>query len=278
MSNTNQTELGWIRLYRKMTEWKWYGLPNMMAVFIHLLLTANHKDGYCFGVEIKRGQALTSEDGIMRSIRIKRGALRECLKKLESSGEIIRHSTNRYSLITVCNYDSYQGYAEINNQQTDIQQPSDSHQADIEHTSSEHLTTTNKKNKNKKNDKNDKNERKEEDNNIDITIQEAKAAFEEFCKAYPGKKRGLETEFANFKKKHKDWRVIVPLLLPAATAYAEQTKTTPKEFIKHLQTWINNRCWETEYDTSDDRNRTYRQTGISPAENGIMLQDGTEYH
>lgn len=74
MCTPNQiVDVGWIRLYRKMTEWHWYGLPNMMAVFIHLLLTANHKDGYSFGVEIKRGQVLTSEDGIMRSIRIKRG-------------------------------------------------------------------------------------------------------------------------------------------------------------------------------------------------------------
>lgn len=90
MCNPNPNEIGWIRLYRKMTEWRWYGLPNMMAVFIHLLLTANHKDGYSFGVEIKRGQVMTSEDGIMRSIKIKRGALRVCLKKLEETGEIIR--------------------------------------------------------------------------------------------------------------------------------------------------------------------------------------------
>lgn len=275
MCNTNQTELGWIRLYRKMTEWRWYGLPNMMAVFIHLLLTANHKDGYSFGVEIKRGQVLTSEDGIMRSIRIKRGALRGCLEKLELSGEIIRNSTNRYSLITVCNYDSYQGGIESNNQQTDIYQPSTIQQDNIQHTSGEHPTATNNKNKKKKNDKN---ERKEEDEKESITLQTAKEIFDEFRKAYPGKKRGLDTEFMNFKKKHKDWQSVITILLPAALAYAEQTKNTPKEYIKHLQTWINQRCWETEYDTSDDRNRTYRQNGISQAGYGLRMPDGTEYH
>lgn len=129
MCNPNQTmDMGWIRLHRKMTDWRYYGLPNMMAVFIHLLLTANHKDGYSFGVEIKRGQVLTSEDGIMRSIRIKRGALRGCLSKLEKSGEIIRNATNHYSLITICNYDSYQGGMENDDQQTDIKQPSNEQQ------------------------------------------------------------------------------------------------------------------------------------------------------
>ncbi|ROS85195.1 hypothetical protein EEK90_03365 [Muribaculaceae bacterium Isolate-036 (Harlan)] len=279
MCNPNPNEIGWIRLYRKMTEWRWYGLPNMMAVFIHLLLTANHKDGYSFGVEIKRGQVMTSEDGIMRSIKIKRGALRVCLKKLEETGEIIRSTTNKYSIITICNYDSYQSATESNNQQIAIEQPADEHQPDIKPTSEEHQPATNKNNKNKKNDKNEENERKEES----ITLQKAKEDFEIFRKAYPGKKRGLDTEFANFKKKHRDWQKVLPLLLPAAQGYAEQTRGKPKEYIKHLQTWINNRCWEIEYsndnsEQSNGRNQTYRQNGISSAGYGLQMPDGTEYH
>lgn len=269
MCTPNPNEVGWIRLYRKMTEWRWYGVPNMMAVFIHLLLTANHRDGFSFGVEIKRGQVLTSEDGIMRSIRIKRGALRVCLKKLEETGEIIRNATNQYSIITVCNYDSYQSNAEPYNQPCAIGQPAEYIQ--IEPTPDKPLTAI---------DKSAKDEKKKDD---EMIVQRAREEFETFRKVYPGKKRGLDTEFSNYRKKHKDWREALPLLLPAAQAYANQTRSTPQKYIKHLQTWINNREWETNYDATitpatDEINRTYQRNGISPAGYGCQDQYGNEFH
>lgn len=285
MSNPSQSEIGWIRLYRKMTEWRWYGVPNMMAVFIHLLLSANHKDGYCYGFEVKRGQVLTSQAKIMERINIKRGALRECLDKLAASGEVVIVTTNRHSLITICNYDSYQGGEDDNNQQGASKPPANSQQSEsrtLSHTDT--LTVTNNIIKNKKNGKNEKTERMEDAEKESITLQKAKDDFDVFRKAYPGTKRGLGTEFENFRRKHKDWREVLPLLLPAAKAYAEQARTrgTSKEYIKHLQTWINNRCWETEYqpenNTDNGSNRPYQPNGISPAGKGIILSDGTEIH
>ena len=35
---------GWIKLYRKITEWEWYTVPSMAHLFIHLLFLANQKD------------------------------------------------------------------------------------------------------------------------------------------------------------------------------------------------------------------------------------------
>lgn len=272
MCNPNQImELGWIRLHRKMTDWRYYGLPNVMAVFVHLLLTANHKNGFVFGVEVKRGQVLTSEDSIMRSIRIKRGALRGVLTKLEESGEIVRKSTNKYSLITVCNYDSYQGGTDANNQQPAINEPSAEHQEDINPTSAEQPPATNN---NDKNVKNGKNERKEEEN---IALQNAKSEFEAFHKSYPGTKRKLDTEFGNFIKKHKDWKKVLPLLMQAVQSYILHTQGQPKKYIKHLQTWINQRCWEEEYsntDNTDERNQNLERKGISKPSCGIILPDG----
>lgn len=252
-----------------------------MAVFIHLLISANHKDGYCYGFEVKRGQLLTSQAKIMERIDIKRGALRECLDKLVASGEIAIVTTNKHSLITICNYDSYQGGEEINNQQTANQQPTERHQTDTQTIpQTEHQTATNNNNKN---NKNEKNERTKEEGKESITLQKAKDDFDVFRKVYPGTKRGLTTEFENFRRKHKDWREVIPLLLPAANAYAEQTRGTPKEFIKHLQTWINNRCWETEYQQpvnkpTNGNNRPYQPNGISQADNGLKLPDGTQIH
>jgi hypothetical protein len=75
--------------------------------------------------------------------------------------------------------------------------------------------------------------------------------FEKFRKAYPATKRGMETEFENFKKKHKDWKDAIPALLPALEKEIEHKArlAANKQFCpgwKNLQTWINGRYWEQE--------------------------------
>lgn len=75
--------------------------------------------------------------------------------------------------------------------------------------------------------------------------------FEEFRKLYGGQKNGCETEFKNFKKRHKDWKEILPQLPEIIKRQIEQRrrKALKKEFVpewKHLATWINKRCWEEE--------------------------------
>lgn len=75
--------------------------------------------------------------------------------------------------------------------------------------------------------------------------------FEEFRKLYPGTKRGLDTEFANFKKKHKDWNTVLPTLKGILEKQIEVKRNIRANggFVpewKHLQTWINQRCWEEE--------------------------------
>ena len=85
---------------------------------------------------------------------------------------------------------------------------------------------------------------------------ELEKLFDEFRKAYPTQKRGLQTEFANFKKKHKDWKEVLPLLLPAIQAEIawHEEKRRKREFCpqyKNFQTWINQRCWEQEFVLED---------------------------
>ena len=79
----------------------------------------------------------------------------------------------------------------------------------------------------------------------------AKEDFETARKYWPGLKRGLETEFANFQKKHKNWKEIAPLLLPAMKREEKLRAAAKKrgEFFpgrKMFATWINQSCWELE--------------------------------
>lgn len=75
--------------------------------------------------------------------------------------------------------------------------------------------------------------------------------FEAFRKIYKGSKRGLKTELENFKKKHKDWREVLPILKEAyeqQLAIKEDARNrgcfVPQE--KNLSTYLNQRCWEEE--------------------------------
>ncbi|MFX1588985.1 MAG: hypothetical protein ACFFC1_12575, partial [Promethearchaeota archaeon] len=75
--------------------------------------------------------------------------------------------------------------------------------------------------------------------------------FDNIRKLYPGTKRGLETEFNNFKKKHKDWKEVLSLLKNAIEkqkAWRFRRKVN-KQFApewQNFQTWINQRSWEME--------------------------------
>ena len=80
---------------------------------------------------------------------------------------------------------------------------------------------------------------------------ELEQQFEEFRKAYKGRKRGHKEEFENFKKKNTDWCEIVPLLMPALHRLEEYNaaavaagKWVPQWAT--LQTWINQRRWTEE--------------------------------
>lgn len=98
---------------------------------------------------------------------------------------------------------------------------------------------------------------KDKDKDMDIDMgkekeKEWKEIFDSFRKKYPGTKRGNDTEFENFKKKHKDWVKILPNLEAVINKQIEvrQNKKEKGEFTpewKNLQTWINQRCWEEEY-------------------------------
>lgn len=79
-------------------------------------------------------------------------------------------------------------------------------------------------------------------------ILREKNNFNSARKLYPGTKLGLDTEFINFKKKHKDWKVILPKLEQAINNQIEARRKSTG-FVpewKHFKTWINNRGWEEE--------------------------------
>jgi DNA replication protein DnaD len=111
---------GYIKLYKKLFKWQWYKDSNTLHVFITLLLDANYDDSKVGFEIIKRGQVLTSIKRLQELTGLSTQQIRTSLKKLEKSQEINKQITNKYSIITIKNYDNYQ----IVNKQVTINQQS----------------------------------------------------------------------------------------------------------------------------------------------------------
>jgi DNA-binding transcriptional regulator YhcF (GntR family) len=60
------------------------------------------------GQPVTRGQYITSINRLARDLNISARQVRTALMRLEKTGEIDTQPTNKNTLITVCNYDSYQ--------------------------------------------------------------------------------------------------------------------------------------------------------------------------
>lgn len=99
---------GWIKLYRKITEWEWYTVPSMAHLFIHLLLTANHQDKKWRGTIIKQGQVVTSTRRLAEQTGLSCKTVGIILQKLEASKEIARERIGNDTFVTILNYARYQ--------------------------------------------------------------------------------------------------------------------------------------------------------------------------
>jgi hypothetical protein len=145
---------GWIKTYRQLVDWEWYRNSNMVHLFIHLILKANHKPKKYMGKVIERGQLITGRKLLSAETGISEQSVRTCLQRLAKSKELTIKTTNKNSLITIIKYDYYQSDDKINqptNQQSTNNQPTINQQS-----------TTNKNDKKEKNVKNDKNKEKKE--------------------------------------------------------------------------------------------------------------------
>jgi len=141
---------GWIKLHRKIIKWEWYQDSHMVHLLMHLLLIANHEPGRWRGVNIDRGQVVTGLGSLSKATGITIQTLRTCLARMKKSGELTSKSTNRFRLITLCNYESYQ----ISENGTN--RPSNKQLTSNQQATNKQLTAN-------KNDKNKKNEKKTED-------------------------------------------------------------------------------------------------------------------
>ena len=312
-----------------MLSWEWKREPNTIALFVHLLLMANSDETYKYKGELLGvGQLVTSLDDLHSQTGLTLQEVRTALKHLIKTGEVTSKTTNKYRIITICNYASYQlidmqgQQAEqqaTNNQITSKQQAEniellDSYEGiedepnkqanilanipanNIQEYIFNILSTEEDNNKIKILEsiihtlsQKSQNVQNAEEAQAEAQPQKApkvsepsgelEQQFEEFRKAYKGRKRGHKEEFENFKKKNQNWREIVPLLMPALQRLEEYNiaaeaagKWVPQ--WANLQTWINQRRWTEELPTvSSPANAQQAQVATPPIAEDYAWQD-----
>ncbi|WP_418604601.1 hypothetical protein [Hwangdonia sp.] len=141
--------IGFIFLHRDLLEWEWYQSSEVSRLYIHLLLKANFTDKKWQGNDVKRGQLITSANHLASELKLSVQQIRTALKKLESSGYIIRSATNKFTLVTIVNYDIMQSSNSIYNKQINPQKTNHQHSINNQSTTTKESNKENKLNKEK---------------------------------------------------------------------------------------------------------------------------------
>lgn len=89
------------------TDWEWYENTNVFRLFYHCLLHTNLEDRRYCGKEIKAGQFVSSITRISAETGLTESQVRTALKKLKDTGYISTLSTNKYTIYTVNEYQTY---------------------------------------------------------------------------------------------------------------------------------------------------------------------------
>lgn len=99
---------GFVKIHRQLVSWGWYQDHVVKDLFLHLILTANFREQEWMGRTIGPGQVVTSYAHLARDLGFSVKQIRTALEKLKRTGEVASEATNRYTVVTIANWEKYQ--------------------------------------------------------------------------------------------------------------------------------------------------------------------------
>ena len=137
---------GYVKLHRGAEEHPVFDDPWIWKVFCWCLWRANYRDG-----RMPRGAFTTGRIQAADRLRASPSSVYRALRKLESLGCITLKSNNRFTTVSICNYETYQSddasYRTTDEQQADNGWTADEQRMDSERTTSEQQADTLKEGK-----------------------------------------------------------------------------------------------------------------------------------
>jgi hypothetical protein len=113
--------LSFIKLDRKLLTWGWKDKPNMVALWIEILLQANYYENEWHGKVYEVGSFPTSVAKLSASTGLTTQQVRTCLKNLESTNEITITTTSQGTKINVTKWADYQSCDDDDNKRSNKQ-------------------------------------------------------------------------------------------------------------------------------------------------------------
>lgn len=109
MGTKSQNTEGFVKISRGIMSWEWYNDINTTRLFIHCLLKANWQEKAWKGETIRRGQFVTSLSKLAEETGLTIRQTRTALSHLEKTGELTSQTNAKRRIITVNNYEKFQG-------------------------------------------------------------------------------------------------------------------------------------------------------------------------
>lgn len=191
---------------------------DYLAVWVYLLLKASH--GICpmvfkgEKIMLQPGQLITGRLKIAADLSVNESKVKRILNAFKTDQQIDQQSSNKNSLITILNWESYQKSDQQTDQQMTSERPTDDQQV-----------TTNKNEKNIKNEKN-------------VKKNTYTCAFETLWDAYPRKKEKAMAYKQYLARLNSGFSEDE--LMTAVKRYAEECKknNTEQRYIKQGATFL----------------------------------------
>jgi len=104
--------LGWVSAYRSLLDDPQFKDPDALALWVRLLLRANYEDKAVKlnhqVVHLKRGQFIAGRKSLAESSGVQESKVTRLLKRWQNEHQIEQQTFNKFRVISIVNYDSYQ--------------------------------------------------------------------------------------------------------------------------------------------------------------------------
>ena len=111
------TSMGFVAFPRGLTTWEWYDDPNTCRLFFHLMLTANWEPKNWHGIVIEPGSRVASVKKLAEETGLSIKNVRTALEKLKTTNYLAIKTTNKYSVISLNNWEMIAGRDKLTGKQ-----------------------------------------------------------------------------------------------------------------------------------------------------------------
>lgn len=234
----------YIKIFHKMLDWGWYGDTNTFRVFMHILLRANYRESEYLGHKIGAGECVFGRKEWAKKLGLSEQQVRTAISHLRATNEITTRATNKFTIITVVNWESWQIEEGKATKRTTNKQPTS------QPTSNQQVTTS-------KEYKNISSSLRSED------IYTYEQEFEKLWELYP-RRQGKKEAYAHYVKARKSGTTSEEVE-KGIIAYANYIKATNTEerYTKRGASFFSQQAWQDEWRVRDDIRRDDDRTNDS---------------